>query len=374
MKFVRPYVCVAVVVTLILCWEYSRLTSDDIKYSKSLENQPRYEMKPAKFTTYMNTSGSEIKLHIGSQNIRGISKEVQNFQELAAIFQTPWKANTSNVRQLRNGIAKSIYAAEMVLTQSNVQPFENISYASGDSIRKLSTEFYNMLPKASPFQRMYKRCSVVGNGGILRGSKCGNEIDRSDFVIRCNAPPIHQFSDDVGVKSNVTTVNPSIIIKKFGLLRQEKEQSLFIKSMQQYVNYIWFPIFRNGYSYKPSLKANYQIYHQSPKHCNNSVKVLNGNPNHFRRINRYWKKIANFRKVLSSGFYFATSAVLLCEEIHLYGFWPFYTDIHNRPLSYHYYENATLVKYAHEFGKEFMELIRLHRDGILQLHVDKYYP
>lgn len=44
------------------------------------------------------------------------------------------------------------------------------------------------------------RCAVVGNGGILRGSKQGKHIDGHDFVFRVNGAVINGFEEDVGTK------------------------------------------------------------------------------------------------------------------------------------------------------------------------------
>ncbi|XP_042360488.1 alpha-N-acetylgalactosaminide alpha-2,6-sialyltransferase 2-like [Plectropomus leopardus] len=44
------------------------------------------------------------------------------------------------------------------------------------------------------------RCAVVGNGGILRGSRQGKNIDNHDFVFRLNGAVIKGFEEDVGTK------------------------------------------------------------------------------------------------------------------------------------------------------------------------------
>ncbi|XP_070407640.1 alpha-N-acetylgalactosaminide alpha-2,6-sialyltransferase 2 isoform X2 [Nothobranchius furzeri] len=44
------------------------------------------------------------------------------------------------------------------------------------------------------------RCAVVGNGGILRGSRQGKNIDSHDFIFRMNGAVIKGFEEDVGTK------------------------------------------------------------------------------------------------------------------------------------------------------------------------------
>lgn len=38
--------------------------------------------------------------------------------------------------------------------------------------------------QSQPLDFPFKQCAVVGNGGNLKSSNCGAEIDKSDFVFR----------------------------------------------------------------------------------------------------------------------------------------------------------------------------------------------
>ncbi|XP_033106550.1 alpha-N-acetylneuraminide alpha-2,8-sialyltransferase-like isoform X3 [Anneissia japonica] len=373
MKSRHLLMCLIFALTLSVWWQFYQLTFSRsrpkfvnvMEESGSFLHQIKSIPKLTNFTRDNYSSGIEQdREYYVNESIIGISSKVQNIHEIAALLQKPWKLNTTKVSLLREDIARSI-RSEMILTKKYIRPFQKITYSLRKQTATISKKFHNTLPEVSPIQRLHKRCSIVGNGGILSKSKCGNAIDRADFVIRCNAPPINEFREDAGVKSNITTFNPSIIISRFGRLLKRNDQNSFIKSINQYKNYIWFPSLSHPYPFFICLKASELIHRQS------RIKVLNGNPDHFRQMSRYWKSNSNVNKTLSSGFYMILSALTFCEEIHLYGFWPFYTDLHNRSLSYHYYENLKLKIHAHDFDNEFKELLWLHSEGILQLHVDK---
>ncbi|XP_025783335.1 alpha-N-acetylgalactosaminide alpha-2,6-sialyltransferase 2-like [Puma concolor] len=60
------------------------------------------------------------------------------------------------------------------------------------------------------------RCAVVGNGGILNGSRQGLNIDAHDYVFRLNGAVIKGFEKDVGTKTSfygftVNTMKNSLI-------------------------------------------------------------------------------------------------------------------------------------------------------------------
>ncbi|XP_039082277.1 alpha-N-acetylgalactosaminide alpha-2,6-sialyltransferase 2 isoform X2 [Hyaena hyaena] len=60
------------------------------------------------------------------------------------------------------------------------------------------------------------RCAVVGNGGILNGSRQGQNIDAHDYVFRLNGAVIKDFEKDVGTKTSfygftVNTMKNSLI-------------------------------------------------------------------------------------------------------------------------------------------------------------------
>uniref|UniRef100_A0A672KFT6 alpha-N-acetylgalactosaminide alpha-2,6-sialyltransferase n=1 Tax=Sinocyclocheilus grahami TaxID=75366 RepID=A0A672KFT6_SINGR len=49
------------------------------------------------------------------------------------------------------------------------------------------------------------RCAVVGNGGILNGSRKGKEIDEHDYVFRVNGAALTGFENDVGSRTSFYT-------------------------------------------------------------------------------------------------------------------------------------------------------------------------
>ncbi|XP_044154819.1 alpha-N-acetylgalactosaminide alpha-2,6-sialyltransferase 2 isoform X1 [Bufo gargarizans] len=76
------------------------------------------------------------------------------------------------------------------------------------------------------------RCAVVGNGGILNGSRKGKEIDEHDYVFRLNGAVIKGFEEDVGTKTSfygftVNTMKNSLIAYyEYGYTETPKGQGL----------------------------------------------------------------------------------------------------------------------------------------------------
>ncbi|XP_062898456.1 alpha-2,8-sialyltransferase 8F-like [Mobula hypostoma] len=147
-----------------------------------------------------------------------------NFIELfKALQECKWIQNTEELKNLRSQLQKCCNASQnFIVTQDNSPLGTNISYsAEPRRIFKITEDIVNLLPKTVPFKKL-KRCSVVGNAGILANSSCGTEIDQAAFVFRCNLPPLIDYRQDVGTKTTIVTSNPTII--KDRILEQNSRQ------------------------------------------------------------------------------------------------------------------------------------------------------
>lgn len=89
-------------------------------------------------------------------------------------------------------------------------------------------------------------------------------------------------------------------------------------------------------------------------------------------VNRYWLTNKVHIKRPTTGLLMYTLATRFCEEIHLYGFWPFPLDPLGKPVKYHYYDTLkyeyTSSSSPHTMPLEFRTLSALHRQGALRLH------
>ncbi|OXB58313.1 hypothetical protein ASZ78_012596 [Callipepla squamata] len=335
---------------------------------------------------------------------------------------------------------------------------------------------YSLFPQATPFQLPLKKCSVVGNGGILKKSGCGKQIDQADFVMRCNLPPLsREYSKDVGLKTQLVTANPSIIQKspnedlktelrklaggmviwvallgcvltgekigksKYSLTNQMSPSELphsltygfelqywnnntekqpchtsdiiisvghyglrisfaaevsfqlirnaelvtlqmlvlfqnliwsrkaFVDSVKVYNHsYIYMPAFSMKTGTGPSLRVYYTLKDFGAKQA-----VLFANPNFLRDIGKFWKSKGIHAKRLSTGLFLVSAALGLCEEVTIYGFWPFSVDLHGKFISHHYYDNVLPDSGFHAMPEEFLQLWFLHKSGVLRMQLEQ---
>uniref|UniRef100_A0A8C8RFJ3 ST8 alpha-N-acetyl-neuraminide alpha-2,8-sialyltransferase 6 n=1 Tax=Pelusios castaneus TaxID=367368 RepID=A0A8C8RFJ3_9SAUR len=212
----------------------------------------------------------------------------------------------------------------------------------------------------------FKHCAVVGNGGILKNSSCGAEIDNSDFVFRCNLPPTTgSISKDVGKKTNLVTVNPSIIAQKYNKLNERKVT--FLENIASYGNsFLLLPAF----SFKSNTAASFKVYH-TLQEFSAKQRAIFFHPRYLKSLAQFWRTKGVKAYRLSSGFMIASAAVELCENVKLYGFWPFSKTTEEIPISHHYYDNQLPKPGFHAMPKEYNQILQLHGKGILKVQFGK---
>ncbi|XP_066302895.1 CMP-N-acetylneuraminate-poly-alpha-2,8-sialyltransferase-like [Branchiostoma lanceolatum] len=265
----------------------------------------------------------------------------------------------------------------LTLTKSSVHIGQLLKYEfrvrNKSNLFKVTEDFLKLIPSESPLKaRHFSTCAVVGNAGILRNSSCGQEIDSMDFVMRCNLPQIDGYEKDVGSKANLTTMNPSVVSHNFGqwrnktkddydrLLRRLKQvgdQILYVPALtiafaEEYVRVITQVVLQHKLPMKTAFP---------PAGLNNLIKKIWTNPG---------LKIRGLRP--STGVQMYTMGATICDQIHLYGFYPFTKDKRGRALRYHYYGTMEkqIDKEAHNMPDEFRVFQQLHRRGAVVLHTE----
>nr|XP_033779287.1 alpha-2,8-sialyltransferase 8E-like [Geotrypetes seraphini] len=254
---------------------------------------------------------------------------------------------------------------EMVMSQENTYLGQVITYeVNRKQTVTVNEELLDMLPKSSPFPaKLYRRCSVVGNGGILLNSCCGSKINQADFVIRCNLPPLN-YSRDVGTKTNIVTANPSIIIDRYNSLNRQRRP--FADMMKAYPDAL---VLMPPFSYVGNTAVSYKVAYTLQDFFS-WQKTVFFQPDYLLNQAAYWKKKGFHAVRMSTGFMMVTAALELCDQITLYGYWPFSSDLEGNLLTYHYYDQR-MPAAIHAMNQEFFFYTQMHSQGALRIQVGK---
>ncbi|XP_021054159.1 CMP-N-acetylneuraminate-poly-alpha-2,8-sialyltransferase [Mus pahari] len=285
-----------------------------------------------------------------------------------------WKINSSLVLEIRKNILRFLDAERDVsVVKSSFKPGDVIHYVL-DRRRTLniSHDLHSLLPEVSPMKnRRFKTCAVVGNSGILLDSGCGKEIDSHNFVIRCNLAPVVEFAADVGTKSDFITMNPSVVQRAFGGFRNESDREKFVHRLSMLNDSVlWIPAFMVKGGEKHVEWVNALI-------LKNKLQVRTAYPSLrlIHAVRGYWLTNKVPIKRPSTGLLMYTLATRFCDEIHLYGFWPFPKDLNGKAVKYHYYDDLKYRYFSnaspHRMPLEFKTLNVLHNRGALKLTTGK---
>ncbi|XP_069370303.1 alpha-2,8-sialyltransferase 8E isoform X3 [Paralichthys olivaceus] len=277
-----------------------------------------------------------------------------------------WEQNKEETSNFKMSLSRCCNAPSFLFTtKRNTPAGTKLRYEVDTSgILPITTEVFKMFPDDMPYSKsQYKKCAVIGNGGIIKNSKCGKEIDSADFVFRCNIPPImEKYAADVGTKTDLVTINPSIITERFQKL--EKWRRPFYEVLQNYENSsVVLPAFYNTRNTDVSFRVKYML-----DDFDSQRGVFFFHPQYLLNVQRFWAVQGVRAKRLSSGLMLVTAALEMCEEVHLYGFWAFPMNPSGIFITHHYYDNVKPRPGFHAMPHEIFNFIHMHTRGIIHVH------
>ncbi|XP_041853310.1 alpha-2,8-sialyltransferase 8B [Melanotaenia boesemani] len=336
----------------------------DIGHSKKMNSNQLIPKPHRKATVHVDlTATARMSIHI--------NHPPQTHNTTAKHSSSNWTFNKTLSNLIRKNILRFLDPErDISILKGTLKPGDIIHYVfDRHSTTNISENLYRLLPTVSPMKNQYhRRCAIVGNSGILLNSSCGPEIDSHDFVIRCNLAPVEEYSQDVGQRTNLVTMNPSVVQRAFQDLVSEEWKERFLQRLRSLSgSVLWIPAFmakggeeRVEWALRLILLHTVNIRTAFP-----SLRLLHA-------VRGYWLTNNVHIKRPTTGLLMYTMATRFCEEIHLYGFWPFPLDPQGKAVKYHYYDTLkyeyTSSSSPHTMPLEFRTLNTLHRQGALRLH------
>lgn len=230
----------------------------------------------------------------------------------------------------------------------NINGFRNMYYKNlSSTIHKLTSEnnryMFDDLLHAKE-KKDCIRCAIIGNGGILNGSKMGAEIDAHDYVFRVNTALTKGFEKDVGTKTSfycftmVTLSNTLAGSRKFGFTAPPSNPGVrYLVFADNEWTYTYFGAQFAG----STLPRSPDKYHRSPPKFSipvtpENVKIVH--PDFVRYLKWSWVNSTHQHKAIhrpTTGAIMLLVALHTCDEVNAYGFGGSYTK-----YSDHYYEKT----------------------------------
>ncbi|KAJ8389170.1 hypothetical protein AAFF_G00123760 [Aldrovandia affinis] len=228
-------------------------------------------------------------------------------------------------------------------------------------------------------QKTCVRCAVVGNGGILKGSRQGRAIDGHNFVFRVNGAVTKGFEDDVGTKTSFygfttnTMKNSLLSYRAVGFDRVPQGQG---------VHYVFIPSSVRDYRLLAAAirgvpvdsgddKGDLPSKYFGQKPSVDQFKMLH--PDFITYVKDRFLKSPLLRMMYGHLYMPSTGALMLltalhtCDQVSAYGF----ITENYKAFSDHYFDavKKPLVFYAnHDMQMEARVWEHLHDRGVLWLY------
>ncbi|XP_054100134.1 alpha-2,8-sialyltransferase 8E isoform X3 [Callithrix jacchus] len=160
------------------------VTDDPAVQSGSDSSSRYFEFYEGPFE-YNSTRCLELRHEILEVKVLSMVKQSELFDRWKSLQMCKWAMNISEANQFKSTLSRCCNApAFLFTTQKNTPLGTKLKYEVDTSgIYHINQEIFRMFPKDMPYYRsQFKKCAVVGNGGILKNSRCGREINSADFV------------------------------------------------------------------------------------------------------------------------------------------------------------------------------------------------
>uniref|UniRef100_A0A3Q0RQZ9 alpha-N-acetylgalactosaminide alpha-2,6-sialyltransferase n=1 Tax=Amphilophus citrinellus TaxID=61819 RepID=A0A3Q0RQZ9_AMPCI len=194
-----------------------------------------------------------------------------------------------------------------------------------------------------------RRCALVGNGGILKNSKKGKEIDSHHYVFRTNGAVIKGFEQDVGSRTTHYTFSTNTLMN----------------SIQSYAGAGYRGPPETRYIFLPDHDRDYLLMKAAATHT--LVESGREKGKKFLRSNTLKTKYKYIYRP-STGATMLLAALHTCDQVSAYGFmtpdYKNYSD-HYYDSSYHpvgFYVN-------HDLRMEMDLWQQLHKAGLIRLYM-----
>ncbi|XP_078694712.1 CMP-N-acetylneuraminate-poly-alpha-2,8-sialyltransferase-like isoform X2 [Branchiostoma floridae x Branchiostoma belcheri] len=218
----------------------------------------------------------------------------------------------------------------------------------------------------------YNTCAVVGNGGVLLGSRCGAEIDSMDYVIRIDLPVLRGFEEDVGGRTNMTILN-------LKTPRRLAESSHFEnRSLDVYesrLQDVKDSVLLGDYRARRKIMETLPVYKLPFSVVITENKLRKG-------VMPLASKIAgrSMKKTPTIGLVSVLMMTSFCDHAYIYGFFPFFKDKNNVAVPYHYFPNDNVnsdrnpplmndFDALHNVDQEYDFHRELHRRGAVKMQL-----
>lgn len=226
------------------------------------------------------------------------------------------------------------------------------------------------------------RCAVVGNGGILKDSKKGKEIDGHDYVFRTNGAIIKGFEQDVGSRTTHYTFSTNTLMNS---MRSYAGVGYKGPPLSEETRYIFLPDHDRDYllmkaaaTHTPVERGNERGKDPS-KYFGKDVsarKLKMYHPDFIRYLrNRFLRSKAlktKYKDIYrpSTGATMLLAALHTCDQVSAYGFMtPDYKNYSDHYYDRSYHSVGFFIN--HDLRMEMTLWQQLHQAGLIQLYMHK---